>query len=385
MRRLDFLTEPDERMWASFAHCRATAPVLWAEPIHMFCVFGHRAIQTCLTSSDYTVEYPFRVSAQVFGRTLLDMDGPEQTRLRKVLGGLLVGRADNVPFAGIVDTAVAEVLDGLDDAGETAGVDFVERVGRGLPAMVTARFLGIPESERGWVFGHLRYLLDHLDGSSRDFAVATRLRREVADLAARLIADGGAPEGTVLARLRAEVAAGALGVADAVGLVLLVLAAGVETSTGLLSNTMATLARFPHLRPADADGVARFVREVARWEPPQTDTVRFARRDTVLDGVDIPGGSALKLVLASGNRDEAVFVDGEVFDPDRPARPSLSFGHGPHSCLGTHVALGVATGFFTAFLARFPDAAVVGPVPQIQGWTFRAPAALTVSTGGRAA
>lgn len=376
MRRIDFLAPPDEHLWASFAHYRETEPVLWAEPIRMYCVFRYADIKTCLTSPDFTVEYPFRVSRQVFGQTLLDIDGPVHTRLRRRLAELLLGRADNAPFTGSVEQCVKDAVDAVSALPE---FDFVAQVARVLPAQVTATFLGIPEPERGWVFDHLSYLLGHLDGSSRDFAVAGRLRSELTALVGRLIADGGTPEGTVIDELRGDVAAGSIDAADAVGLVLLILAAGVETSTGMLANTMATIARFPHRREqiaADREALARFVREVARWEPPQTDTVRFARRDTELGGVPIAAGRALKLLLASGNRDEAAFVRGDEFDPDRPQRSSLSFGHGPHSCLGTHLALTVATSFFTEFLRRCPTLRVVEPVPPIEGWSFRRPAAL---------
>src|SRR5262249_44085077 len=150
----------DEHLWSSFAHYRRTEPVLWAEPIQMYCVFGYADIKTCLTSPSFTVEYPFRVSRQVFGQTLLDIDGPVHTRLRRRLAELLLGRADNAPFVGSVEQCVR---DAVDTASALPGFDFVEHIGGRLPAQVTATFLGIPEQERGWVFSHLRYLLDHLD------------------------------------------------------------------------------------------------------------------------------------------------------------------------------------------------------------------------------
>lgn len=75
----DFLANP----WPRYAHFREEQPVWWSDEIRMFCVFRHRDIRACLTSPDYTVEYPFRVSRQVFGETLLDLDGPRHQRLRR--------------------------------------------------------------------------------------------------------------------------------------------------------------------------------------------------------------------------------------------------------------------------------------------------------------
>jgi cytochrome P450 len=376
MRRIDFLAPPDEHLWLSFARYRRTEPVLWAEPIRMYCVFRYADIKTCLTSPSFTVEYPFRVSRQVFGQTLLDIDGAAHSRLRRRLAELLLGRADNVPFDGSVGQCVQ---DAIDTVSALPGFDFVQQIGGRLPTEVTATFLGVPEQERGWVFNDLSYLLDHLDGSSRDFEVAGRLRTKITALVRRLIDDGGTPDGSVISELRADVLAGAIDAADAIGLVLMILAAGVKTSTGILCNTMVTIAQFPQWREritTDREALARFVREVVRWEPPQTDTVRFARHDTELGGVPIAAGKALKLLLASGNRDEAAFIRGEEFDPDRPQRSSLSFGHGHHSCLGTHMALTLAMTFFAEFLRRCPNVRVVEPVPKIEGWSFRSPPVL---------
>jgi cytochrome P450 len=377
VRHVDFLSpELGDKLWAVFAEYRRNQPVLWVEAIQMYCVFGYRDIRTCLTGPEFTVEYPFRVSRQVFGRTLLDMDGPTHVELRRLLGRLLLGREGNPAFVDLVDDCTARVLDALADRPE---FEFVESVARRLPESVTARFLGIPAADRDWVFAHLRYLLDHLDGSSRDFASAGARRREVCELVVELLRGGATAEHSVIAQLAAAIRAGTVGLSDAVGLVLLVLAAGVETSTGMLANTMVALARFPQWRDraaGDRDELAAVIREVVRWQPPQMDTVRFARAAAHLGGVPVPAGSSLKLLLGSGNRDEAVFSHPEAFRPDRPERAGLSFGHGAHSCLGMNLAIGVATRFFGAFLARFPQARVAGPVPEITGWTFRRPVAL---------
>lgn len=380
MRHVDLLS-PDlgDALWPTFARYRREEPVVWVPSAQMFCVFRHADIKACLTGAEYTVDYPFRVSRQVFGTTLLDLDGPDHARLRRCLGGLLVGRDDSVPFAGSVADCVAAVLDELAAAGE---FDFVSAVARALPERVTGAFLGIPADDRGWLFSHLRHLLGHLDGSGGGFAATAGLRDDVRALVERLLLAGTSDSG-VISRLGAMTRAGELDLDEAIGLVMLVLAAGVETSTGLLANTMVALERFPQWRePGDDEGLTRVVREAARWQPPQMDTVRFARVDTSLGGVPIAAGQALKLLLGSGNRDEAVFTDPECFRPDRTERAGLSFGYGAHSCLGMHLATGVAVRFFAAFLRRFPKAETIGEVPSIGGWTFRGPEAMAMTVGG---
>jgi cytochrome P450 len=370
VRRIDFLAPGFlDDPYPTYARFRAERPVWPSVEIGMVCVFRYADLRTCLTSPDFTVEYPFRVSKLVLGESLLDLDGPRHKRLRRLLAGLLQGREDNVEFGRAADAAAAAVVAGL----RPGRTDFVADVARVVPLAATAAFLGIPADGLEFVRPRLDYLLHHLDGSRGDVVLAAARRRELEDYAGSLMPSAG-PD-TVLGRMGPLVRAGTLTHAEAVGSVLLVLAAGVETSTGLLSNMMWTLLRHPRWLPDAASGerVRPVVREVLRWEPPQHDTVRFAARDTTLGGVPLPRGTALKLLLASGNRD---FPAGEEFDPARPVTPSLSFGFGAHSCLGTHLASRLAETLFPALLGRFPRPRADGPLPPITGSTFRRPVAL---------
>lgn len=373
MRRIDFLAPGFlDDPYPTYARFRRERPVWPSAEIGMVCVFRYAELRTCLTSPDYTVEYPFRVSRLVLGESVLDLDGPRHQRLRRLLAGLLQGRQDNLDFGRAATGAAAEAVAAL-AGGPT---DFVAELARMVPLAATARFLGLPAADLPFVRPRLDYLLHHLDGSRGDVPTAAATRRELEAYVGGLL--GAADAGTVLGRLGPLVAAGTLSRREAVGSVLLVLAAGVETSTGLLANTMWCLLRHPAWLPAAADPeqVRPVVREVLRWEPPQHDTVRFAARDTVLGGVPVLRGGALKLLLASGNRDEAVHERAEDFDPARTGTTSLSFGFGAHSCLGSHLAARLAETVFPALLGRFPQVVADGPVGPITGSTFRRPVAL---------
>lgn len=383
MRHIDFLSPGlGDELWRILARYRREEPVVWVPSVGMFCVFRYNDIRACLASPDFTVDYPFRVSRQVFGETLLDIEGQRHSRLRRKLGALLIGRDGNKPFLGQADHCIDSILEAMRSS--TTELDFVEAVAQVLPKAVTASFMGIADKDRDWLFEHLRYLIDHLDGSSGSFAIADEKCSAVREYARRQLQDPQQPNQTAIGQLGISVRSGELDIEDAIGMVLIVLAAGVETSAGLLANTMVALDSHPRWRewPNSERSVwERVVHEVARWQPPQMDTVRFARKDTELGGVSVAAGQPLKLVLGSGNRDEAVFVDSDSFRPDRPERASLSFGYGPHSCLGMHLAIQVAARFFAAFFARYPRSVVEGPVPPIDGWTFRMPSSLPVSLG----
>lgn len=381
MRSIDFLS-PGFRddPWPTYAHYREHAPVWWSDSIRMFCVFRYADIRQCLTDPAFSVEYPFRVSRQVLGETLLDMEGPDHRRLRKLLAQTLLGRTENAGFTDAVQRVVSDVLE---DFGAEETVEYLDRVASRVPLLTTAAFLGIPRADCALVSEQLGYLLGHLDGSKGNFEKASATRARLSDYVTALLEGSPAPPAdSMIGQARVWVGQGTLTIAEAVGLVLLTLAAGVETSTGLLSNGMVCFSRLPEWRHrvvADPSLMPKVIREVLRWEPPQHDTVRFAVADCELGGVAIPKGTALKLLLASGNRDATAFSNPDEFDPMRPETHHVSFGHGIHSCLGMHLASRVAEIFFAMQFAKFAGARVDDdPIPPITGSTFRHPVTLNV-------
>jgi cytochrome P450 len=361
-----------------YARFREEDPVWWSDEIRMYCVFRHQDVKSCLTSVDYTVEYPFRISRDVFGETLLDIDGPAHQRLRPLLMSLLQGKQGHESFFEVADREVERIVSAL---APRSRFDFVRDLAVPLPARITLRFIGLPPDDGPWVWERLGYLIWHLDGSRGDFDRVARLKRELDQYLSSWLSAPGQGH-SMIAELRDMVAARAVTAREALGTVFLTLAAGIETSIAMFSNAMVCLLRHPEwMRRAQGneEALKAFVREVARWEPPQHDTVRFARRDVELGGKRIKGGSALKLLLASGNRDERVFVHGEHFDPERPQRQNLSFGLGAHSCLGQHIAMSETAALLRALLRRFPAIECATPaIPPITGSTFRRPAALEI-------
>lgn len=242
----DFLANP----WPRYARFRAEQPVWWSDEIRMFCVFRHRDIRACLTGADYTVEYPFRVSRQVFGETLLDLDGPRHQRLRRPLAGLLLGQRDNIAFRAAAGERARTAVAAL--PADTV-LDMVAGPARAVPLTATATFLGVPAERHDWLLHTVEYLVGHLDGSSGDFGRASALRAELEEYLLGLITSG-APPRSMLGEVHGWVRDGEITAREAVGLATLTLAAGFETSTGLISNTLHCLARHPgHAAAAAAD------------------------------------------------------------------------------------------------------------------------------------
>ena len=108
--------------------------------------------------------------------------------------------------------------------------------------------------------------------------------------------------------------------------------------------------------------------------------VRVARRDCELGGVAIPKGTNVSVSAAAANRDPAHYPDPDRFDPTRKNIARLTFGGGPHVCLGMPLARMETTVAISALLDRLPDLPLdpSAPPPSITGVAFRSPAALPV-------
>jgi cytochrome P450 len=146
------------------------------------------------------------------------------------------------------------------------------------------------------------------------------------------------------------------------------LVAGNETTRNLLSAGLAALAEHPEqwaaLR-ADRSLVPSAVEEMLRWTTPVISFMRTATRATTLRGQAIAEGDPVLLVYASANRDEAVFgPDADRFRVDRHPNPHVSFGFGPHFCLGAALARLEARTVLELLLDRFGTLTLAGEVER---------------------
>jgi cytochrome P450 len=167
----------------------------------------------------------------------------------------------------------------------------------------------------------------------------------------------------------------------------LLLPAGVETTYRSTGNLLFALLSHPEQLDAvraDRSLLPRAIEEALRFETPLLNITRLATKDVVLSDVAIPAGSTIMLMLASANREAGRYSNPDRFDILRPEpQPHISFGHGPHVCLGMHMArleMRVATNLL---LDRLPDLRLDpdGNDPHIHGGVFRSPTSLPVLFG----
>ena len=158
---------------------------------------------------------------------------------------------------------------------------------------------------------------------------------------------------------------------------------GIETTEGMIANAVLHLLAHPgelDLVRADRGLVPAAIEESLRLEPAAAVVDRYATADALLGGVRIPAGEQVTVSIAAANRDPAVFADPDRYEVRRPnASRHLAFAHGPHFCLGAHLARLEARIAIETLLARLPQLRLDDRSPAVpRGLVFRKPPDLLV-------
>lgn len=164
--------------------------------------------------------------------------------------------------------------------------------------------------------------------------------------------------GGLVASLMQREASGEWSREDVVASTIFLILAGQETIIEALNNAALALADHPRQRSALTRGevsTESAAEELLRFDPPVPfSMLRIAADGAVLAGVPLERGESVVAVLASANHDDAVFPQGHELRLDRRFGPALSFGTGPHVCLGKHLALSEMRAALDALYRRMP-------------------------------
>jgi len=320
---------------------------------------------------------------------MVALDPPDHLRLRRLISNGFTPRMIARLEQDIV-TRAERILDEI-EAGETVGyvtadevdlvtaheVDFVSRVAFPLPMHVIADIVGIPESDRAWVFEHTDRLLRAVDVASGvtrveyaevmaetyDYAhtLSEQKRREPSDDIWSLLARAEEGEGGV----------GSLSGVELDAFFMLLTIAGSETTRNALSQGVMELVRHPDQMAAllaDPSLLPSAAEEVLRWSSPVLMFGRTATRDVELGGRSIAAGDRVVMWYPSANRDERVFDRPDEFDITRSPNPHVAFGGGgAHFCLGANLARTEIQVMLSALLRRFESIEVIGEPEWIGG------------------
>jgi len=292
-----------------------------------------------------------------YGSLMFTNEGEAHLRLRRLVSRAFTPRSAE-QLRGEAAQRVDDVFEQLAADGEG---DLAEVFSR-LAMRVMCRLLGVPDEDVE-VFGSWADALSPVFGfmtPDEIEAAATALRHllaYVADLVERR--DGDPADDLVSALLLAEHEGDRLARDEVVTMIANLIVGGHDTTTSQLGCTLLTLLRHPEAVEALRAGTAQVpeaVSETMRYEPSLGIVPRTAGADIDIGGVTRPAGTMVLLSLFTGNRDPAVWERGDSFDVHRFALPStprlLSFGSGPHYCLGANLARMTLEETVAAFAAR---------------------------------
>jgi cytochrome P450 len=159
---------------------------------------------------------------------------------------------------------------------------------------------------------------------------------------------------------------------------ILLLLAATETSVATIGTIMHTVLAHEIEPAALLDDKYReaVVRETLRWEPATHTVLRYAASEVTIRDVRIPRRGAVLLEVGSANRDEDVFADPDVWRPGRPDQRTLTFGAGPHTCLGIHLATAEFDVLYQELARRYSEFRQTSAPQGLRGHVFRGPTEL---------
>ncbi|WP_234334940.1 cytochrome P450 [Streptomyces sp. NRRL S-118] len=314
------------------------------------------------------------------GTMLVVTDGPRHGALRRLLSGGF-GPRQLGPVTDSIARSTRALLGGLVARG---GGDFVTEVAAQVPLRAICELLGVPETDRARVLEltNAAMLGEQDEAASLEVRIA---RSEIMQYYLRLAAERRtAPGSDIVSLLVGSTVDGRpLTEEEVLSTCYNLIIGGDETARLALAGGLLALAEHPgqwrRLR-ADASLVGPATEEVLRWTTPVAHVGRTATADTELgDGVRIAAGDAVTLWCASANFDEEAFADPDAFDIGRDPNRHVTFGFGPHFCLGAQLARVEIRAMLAELRNRVTSFEVTGPAPRLASTFVRGVSALPVS------
>ena len=370
-----------------FAVHRREAPVYWHQPTeHTPDAEGFWSVSTyaetlavlkdpvtfsSVTGGDRPFGGTLLQDLAIAGQVLNMMDDPRHSQIRRLVSSGLTPRMIRL----VEDDLRGRACRLLDAAVQGEPFDFLVDIAAELPMQMICILLGVPESERHWLFEAIEPQFDF--GGSRKASLAQMSAEEAGS---RMYAYGqeliaskrAAPTDDMLSAVAnakpddfGGEGAPAMSDLELYLFFSLLFSAGAETTRNAVAGGLLALAEHPEQLRAlreDLGMLPTAVEEMVRWTSPSPSKRRTATRSVALGEVSIEAGQKVQIWEGSANRDASVFDRADEFDITRKPNPHLGFGQGVHYCLGANLARLELRVLFEEMLSRFHTVRVVRPV-----------------------
>jgi len=309
--------------------------------------------------------------------TLIFEDPPTHDIRRRMLSRIFTPRR-----IGMLEPQVRRFCtNALDQVVGADRFDLMDALGAEMPMRVIGMLLGIPEADQAAIRDTTDEVLRTEDGGQMDFKEGSvlsneafgeyidwRMKNPSDDLMTELLNVEFEDEAGVTRTLTRD---------EILTYITVVAGAGNETTGRLVGWMGSLLAQHPDQRRdlvADPSLIPGAVEEVLRFEPAGHSIARYVTEDLEFHGTTVPAGSALLLLVASANRDDRRYPEGDGFDIRRTMSQHLTFGLGGHYCLGAALARLEGRIAMEEILRRFPewdvdwDGAKLAQTSTVRGW-----------------
>jgi cytochrome P450 len=364
----------------ALAALRELEPVSWLPTLEGWLVTRYDlAVHVMRDAETFTVEDPRFSTAQVVGPSMLSLDGEAHSRHRAPFAAPFRPRAVRERFAAAATDEADRLIDTFADDG---AAELRRSFAGPLAASIMARALGLEQGEVGTMLGWYDAIVAAVTEVTAGHDIPISAGDAFDSLSERLeavIAAG--PEASLLG---AAASREDLTTDQVVSNAAVLLFGGIETTEGMIANALVHLLEHPDVLAwidHDRSRLDAALEETLRLEPAAAMVDRYATADVDLRDTQIRQGDLVRVSISAANRDPAVFPDPDRFHPTRFDRPGtrghLAFAHGPHVCLGVHLARLEARAALDVLLRRLPTLALdPSRLPRIQGLVFRKPRTL---------
>jgi cytochrome P450 len=325
--------------YEAYTQLREQAGVVHLQKNEIYAVTRYETIREVLADteafSSTSIGFNPMVNEAIQG-TSLASDPPMHTQLRATLSQNLTPRA----LRGMKESidAKADVL--VSELAKSGSFEAIDALARIFPLDVVSELIGfsgeIKDTMLRWGQAAMQVLGPLNQRTQENFPIAGELYQWCSEVRAEDLTEGSIGRGIFEAELRGDIPPGTAG-----HIIHQYLGAGVDTTIASIGNIIALFAQHPEqlkLIREDPSLIPSALAEVLRYYTPLHIWGRTTTREVELDGVTVPAGAQLGILLGAGNRDPRHFADPDTFDVTRNPTDHLAFGYGPHGCAGQGLA-----------------------------------------------